>query len=217
MITFTTDQSDHYFTDLSLSLRKYWYYYYLFCPINIWNIHVYDEWPRQESNSHIWTPGVIFVWKASEMNNYFPDQLITSAPRELFDRQSFTQTSLINRNTERQLELVPWQHYSSRTIRASRYLPNWSPAAHTHTQYPSWSPLVVSLRWSRFSRGCCPPGLPVFASRSPWLPRRGQPLAQRGGSTGGAALPAADRPTDWASLRLQLFSWTAPSLLRPPG
>lgn len=65
------------------------------------------------------------------------------------------------------------------------YLPDWSPAAHTRTQCPSWSPLVVSSRWSRSSRGCSPPGLPVSVSRSPWPPRRGQPLAERGGSTGG--------------------------------
>ena len=66
------------------------------------------------------------------------------------------------------------------------YLPGWSRAAHTRTQYPSWSPLVVSSGWSRSSRGCSPPGLPVSVSRSPWPPRRGQPLAERGVSSGRA-------------------------------
>lgn len=64
------------------------------------------------------------------------------------------------------------------------YLPNWNPAVHTHRRYPFWSPLVVSSMWSRFSRGCCPPDLPVSASRNPCSRRRGQPLKQR--STGEA-------------------------------
>lgn len=83
------------------------------------------------------------------------------------------------------------------------YLPSWSLAVHTRTRCLFWSPPAVSSRWSRFSRGCYPPGLLVFASRSPWSPRRGLALL-------------------WWEHRRRLslslarnFNWTAPSRLGP--
>lgn len=89
------------------------------------------------------------------------------------------------------------------------YLPNWSPATHTRTLCLFWSPPAVSSRWSRFSRDCCPPGLPVSASRSPLPPKWGQAFAQCGGSTG----ETAAQPLSVS--RACSFSWTAPSRLGP--
>lgn len=68
---------------------------------------------------------------------------------------------------------------------AAAYLPSWSPAARTRTRCPFWSPLALFSAWSRFSRGCCPPGPPASLTRSPCCPRRRQPGTQHWWGGGG--------------------------------
>lgn len=88
------------------------------------------------------------------------------------------------------------------------YLLNWSRAAHTRIQYLFWSPLVVSSKWSKSSRGYCPPGLPVSSSRSPCFSFSGGQRRARSG----VKVKMWSRCCERVFFSFQLFnSSTAPS------